>query len=463
MKKKILIIEDSKAMAQTIAAYIDNGQYNINFAYTGAEGMAAFEEFKPDAVLLDIRLPDMTGLDILKKLRERDWRGGVLIITGETSINTAVEAMQIGADDFVAKPLNPERLNISLKNVLEKKQLENIAQAYQKIAKTNFESFIGASPEMQTVYQILENAALSNAPVFITGESGTGKELAALAVHNLSKRSDRQMAVINCAAIPHNLLESEIFGHVKGAFTGATDTRIGIAERAHMSTLFLDELGEMPIDLQPKLLRFIQTGKFTPVGGSKEIEVNVRFISATNINPLDNIQTGNLREDLYYRLNVIPVHMPPLRQRGEDVCTLADFFLQKYASEEGREFRSISSDAQDLMLSHSWQGNVRELENVIRQAVVMNRGEIITFDMLASILARSNAGAANDKALAKGDNLINFTPSFVGAEDIRPMEEYERLIIERAIHVCGGNLSEAARCLKINPSTIYRKQQKWIE
>lgn len=458
MKHKIVIIEDDIAMAETLSEYLIPEGYDVSIAHNGEEGMQIIKRENASGLLLDLNLPDMHGFDILKAIKNTHPNCAVIVITGEASMNAAVEAMQLGAHDFVPKPASPERLKISMKNALERTKLTEIAQTYEKISRANFQKFVGKSPRMQTVYTVLENAAQSKASVFITGESGTGKELAAHAIHSLSARSERPIEILNCAAIPHNLLESEIFGHVKGAFTGATSDRKGAAFRADGGTLFLDELGEMPIALQAKLLRFIQSGSFSAVGDTRTQQVDVRFVCATNRDPLQAVKDGLLREDLYYRLNVIPVEIPPLRARGEDILLLARHFLEQSSAEENKSFTGFSSDVETLFSQYAWPGNVRELENTIRRIVVLNDGHIVELSMLNMLDPDKTPHPAGlpGAAYNAADQGRPLKP-----EDIKPLKVYEREMILAALEACKGNITEASKRLDINPATIHRKQKQW--
>lgn len=444
-----LIVEDTEAMAMIFAEYLSQQSYKTQIVSTGAAARLAIQQESPDVILLDIGLPDMDGLDLLKKLRDDGINCAIIITTGKASLNVAVKAMQAGADDFLAKPFNAERLHVTLDNALQKKHLERLVNTYKDINRISFSGFIGNSAEMQAVYQMIRSAAHSTAPVMITGESGTGKELTAQAIHNLSARKDKNMIALNCAAIPHDLLESEIFGHVKGGFTGAISDRDGAAKRANGGTLFLDELGEMPMALQSKLLRFAQTGAFMPVGGTQIIEADIRFICATNRDPLNAVRLGLLREDLYYRLSVVPINLPALRDRRDDIIMLAEYFLEKASQKEGKNFYALDEAAREALRTYNWPGNVRELENVIRNAVVMNDGEVISTEMLRFLRPSHNI---LKQATHEKSELIFNQPS-----DIRPLSEMEFEIIENAVKVCGGNITEAARRLSINPSTIHRK------
>lgn len=452
----VLIVEDTRSLAAIYEEYL-RPHYEIKTVGTGSQALHILNEYQPLAILLDLRLPDMNGLDILKTVRAQKNNSVIIVITGESSLDTAVEAMQLGADDFVAKPIDSDRLLITLSNALEKRKLQKIVNVLQETNRTHFCGFIGKSPEMQAIYRIIENAARSRASVMIMGESGTGKEVAAKAIHSLSERKEQPFVALNCAAIPHDLLESEIFGHMKGAFTGAVMDREGAAKRANGGTLFLDELTEMPIALQSKLLRFIQEGTFSSVGSSEIIKADIRFICASNRNPFEAIKHGHLREDLYYRLAVIPIELPPLRERGKDIILLAQHFLEKAAVQEEKFFTRLSPEAQDVLLVHRWLGNVRELENMIRHTVVMHSGEEITADMLA--IMRPSTPAPIVIPAEKPEN--TFFPQ--SPQEIRPMSQVERETIEKALLLCGGNITEAARRLELNPATIHRKLKIWDE
>lgn len=314
-------------------------------------------------------------------------------------------------------------------------------------SRGSFCEFIGVSPPMQAVYRALENAAQSRAPVMITGESGTGKELAARALHMLGPRRVHVFETLNCAAVPHNLLESELFGHVRGAFTGAFGNYTGAAARAHGGTLFLDEITEMPMDMQAKMLRFTQNGTFRPLGTGTETKTDARFICATNRPPMKAIKQGHLREDLYYRLNVISIHLPALRERGDDILRMANHFLLHMAQEEKKRFTALSPDAAAWLMSDPWPGNVRQLQNILRRAVVMYDGDVLTADML---------NGDTDAPLPRMQSAMPLLDQ--GKQSLRDME---RQMIERTIQACGGNISAAARGLGVNPSTLHRKLGKW--
>jgi two-component system repressor protein LuxO len=450
---RLLLVEDTLSLAALYREFLREERHAIDHAPTLAEARRMLDATPPDAVLLDLRLPDGDGLGLLAEIRARPAPPPVVVMTAHGSVATAVAAMRAGAADFLVKPFAAERLVVTLSNVLERAALRREVATLQAGApRGGFAGFIGAAPAMQAVYRIIENAAASRATVFVTGESGTGKELAAEAVHALSPRAAGPFVPLNCAAIPRDLIESEIFGHVRGAFTGAVADRPGAARAADGGTLFLDEICEMDLALQGKLLRFIQTGTFVPVGASRAVTTDVRFVCATNRDPLAEVQAGRFREDLYYRLHVVPVALPPLRERGEDVLLLAEAFLARFAAEEGKRFARFAPDAAALLRSHRWPGNVRELENAIRTAVVLHDGEAVTPAMLP-VTVHGGAAAAPSAAAAP-------RPADP-ARRIRPLAEVEREAIEAAIRLCAGNVPKAAAFLGVSPSTLYRKREAW--
>lgn len=468
---RILIIEDSPSLARTYEAQLKRDAAAIEIAEDGSAGERAMGAGRPDCILLDLNLPDANGMDILKAWRASGITTPVIVITANGSINIAIDAMREGATDFLVKPFGADRLVTTVKNAVEKAKLEKVVKALaQSEPKTQFAEFIGASLPMQAVYRVLESSAPSNAGVFITGETGTGKELAARAVHTSSARAGRAFIAVNCGAIPKDLIESELFGHVKGAFTGATADRAGAAELANGGTLFLDEIGEMPIDLQPKLLRFLQTGTYARVGDSRVRQTDIRIVAATNRDPWAAVRAGGLREDLYFRLNVIPVELPPLRDRGGDILALADAFLTRFAEDEGRAAASFSDDARQTLLNHHWPGNVRELENLVRRCVVLATEDVIQASDLsldpgtasASPVPATGSVESSPSAYASFSAALS-SPRSENGTGIEPLWRLEKRAIENAIALCHDNISEAAKQLEIAPSTIYRKREQWSE
>jgi two-component system repressor protein LuxO len=469
--KKILIVEDDKNMADLFCDFLADMDVEVECVISVMDTKDAIRKTQFDVILLDNTLPDGTGIELLEYFQNEQINTEVVMITGQGSLATAVKAMQLGARDFIIKPTTKQRLTCTLSNIIENRRLHEVIKTYEeKSDRKDFSNFVGASLPMQSVYQIIESAAVSKATVFITGESGTGKELCAEALHRNSPRRSKAFCAVNCGAIPRELMESEIFGHVKGAFTGANVDREGLAHKANGGTLFLDEICEMDIDLQTKLLRFIQTGTFQKVGGNKDEKVDVRFVCATNRDPLKEVQAGNFREDLYYRLHVLPISMPALRERGEDVMLIAQHFLEKCAQEEGKDFKAFDEDVRYHLLQYSWPGNVRQLQNVVWNIVVLNQGESITMKMLPSPLdtfSIDHAAAipmqqqSNVEMLLKPDSQINVGVFGDSKETIVSMDELEKLAIENALSVCDGNVSEAAHFLNVSSATLYRKKSQW--
>ena len=462
-RPKILLIEDTTSLARLYEQYLAKEDVDVVSVETGAEGLAELEKYIPAVVLLDIELPDMNGLEILKHIQRQHIPSSVVVITAHGSINTAVEAMRGGAYDFIVKPFNANRLHVTVKNALERQELSRIVETIKAGARSNYHQFIGSSLAMQAVYRIIDAAATSKATVFITGESGTGKELCAEAIHRQSDRAEAPFIALNCGAIPRDLMESEIFGHVKGAFTSAISDRDGAATLSDGGTLFLDEIGEMPSDLQTKLLRFIQTGSFQKVGGSKQEKVDVRFVCATNRDVTAAVENGSFREDLYYRLHVIPIAMPPLRERGGDVLEIARKLIKTYAHEERKGFHGFSRDVETILQNYKWPGNVRELQNVLRNIVVLNSGDIVRVGMLPAPLDMVLVTAPTGKLTAMAPLSLPPTKGDVkGPETVKKLWEVERDTIEDAIIFCDGNIPKAANLLGVAPSTIYRKRTAWI-
>jgi two-component system repressor protein LuxO len=460
-KPKVLIVEDSAPQARLYQQYLKAEIIDLSLASTGVAAQQFIQQSRPDLILLDCKLPDMDGLDILHWMKKEKISCSVIVITAHSSVDIAVDMMRNGADDFLEKPVSASRLKTSVKNQLEQARLQHLVDNYQStFERKHYHGFIGSSLPMQAVYRIIDAAAPSKATVFITGESGTGKEICAEAIHAQGLRSKQPFVAINCGAIPHDLMESEIFGHVKGAFTGAYEERKGAASQADGGSLFLDELCEMDLDLQTKLLRFVQTGTFKKVGSSKLEKVDVRFICATNRNPLEDVAAGRFREDLYYRLHVVPLHLPPLRERGNDILEIAHHFLTIYAKEEGKAFNVFSAEVKDLILrSYNWPGNVRQLQNVIHNIVVLNNDRVVKLAHLPPPLTTLlNDITINQCSPPKTQpEIINQSSS----TPIQPLADVERYTIENAIKICNGNIPKAAALLDVSPSTIYRKKQGW--
>ena len=463
----ILLVEDSPSQARLHSAYLQPLEVDVVIVETGAEARAALADRAFDLMLLDLRLPDIHGLDLFND-QALDCPP-TIVLTGEGSLRLAIDAMQSGAMDFQIKPVGADKLRESVERALERIKsvpAEDLVPAMEEQKQTaplaadkqGPTGFFGESPVMRNVFALIEAAAPSNASVFITGESGTGKELCARAIHNAGPRRNGPFVALNCAAIPRELMESEIFGHRKGSFTGAVENREGAASMANGGTLFLDELCEMDLELQSKLLRFIQTGSYRRVGDSNDRDTDIRFVCATNRDPMEEVKARRFREDLYYRLYVVPIDMPPLRTRGSDIRSLAERFLRDFAKIEGKAFEAFSQEAMARIQSYGWPGNVRELENVIRRTVVLNDGKEVSHDILPPQLHTANTATEQKQQPGRETDVAINTPEIF----LRPLEEIEMIAITNAIDHFNGNITEAARTLDISTSTIYRKRQNWI-
>ena len=456
-KPRLLLVEDTPSILRLYHEVLKKLDVELLDAETGARALEILDDVVPEIVLLDVELPDVNGIEILRRIRARNLPSAVIVVTAHGSVKVAVEAMREGAYDFIIKPFPPDRLTVTVRNALERRQLQTLAAAAEIAKEGKFCGLLGASLPMRAVYNVIESAASSRATVFITGESGTGKELCAQAIHELSPRRKGPFVAVNCGAIPRELMESEMFGHVKGAFTGAVGNREGAVSRAQGGTLFLDEICEMEVALQVKLLRVIQSGEFQKVGGNDIEHADMRYVCATNRDPWGEVRAGRFREDLYYRLHVVPCAMPPLRARDDDVLLLARHFLALYAEEEGKAFTDFDEAAQRALSRYPWPGNIRELQNVLRNAVLFNQGRVITETMLSRLdphaAPRAVAPSAPIAALAT-------MPRIAGAA-VKPLWLVEKEAIEEAIALCHGNIPRAAALLEINPSTIYRRKAEW--
>jgi DNA-binding NtrC family response regulator len=475
----IVLIEDSSDVARCYSEFLKGEFGDIISLSSGVQAIGFFESTEsPAIVLLDLRLKDVDGVVLLKHIRRASPGSAIITINNQGAFDVSREVIQLGAADYLEKPFTRDRICLTVRNALNALLLYRKANPY----KHGYYGFIGSCPAMQRVYKTIELAAASDASVFITGENGTGKDICAMAIHSLSRRNTKDCVILNCAAIPENLIESEIFGHVKGSFTGANVNREGAASRAHQSTLFLDEIGDMNVTLQSKLLRFVQTGQFNVVGSSLSAHADIRFICATNKNPLDEIKNKSFREDLYYRLNVIPIHLPPLRERGNDIIEIAEHHLKIFSKQEGKSFRTLSSKVKNIFLNYDWPGNIRQLLNVVRNVVVLHEGVTVEAHMLPSpfnshsvplsVVAGAGAGAGivPETSITCADVLtataqqprrrqffdLSIAPDT--PDSIIPLWKLELLAIDHALQLCDGNVTHAAKCLEINPSTIHRKR-----
>ena len=459
----LLLVEDTASLQVVYRSVLEAAGYRVEVAPDGTSGLTAFRRLRPAAVLLDIMLPDRDGLTVMQEMLEEQPDARIIVITSNGSINKAVEAMRGGAQDFLVKPFDEARFLAAVRNALRSDQPAS-APAPATLAKpapAGFRGLLGSSPAIRQVEDRVRSVARSMASVFITGESGTGKELCAQAIHDLSPRARGPFIVLNCGAIPADLMESEVFGHIRGAFPGAVNDKAGAAVVADGGTLFLDEICEMDLALQPKILRFLQTSSVTPVGAARPRRVDVRIICATNRDPTDAVRRGILREDLYYRLHVVPIRMPALRDRGDDVIGIAEAALASYAVEEGRRFTGLTDEVRKLFLGLPWPGNVRQVLNVMRNVVVLHDGELVTAEMLPDDLMVPQqappppmAAAAPVSEAAHSDELAELLAG-------RTLAQIERLAVEAAISRHSGSLPRAARELGVAASTLYRKREGW--
>jgi DNA-binding NtrC family response regulator len=480
MVARVLIVDDDPVQRRLLDNMVRKFGHEPVLAESGDQAIAQLTgPERCDCVVLDLVMPDLDGLGVLARLRERGINVPVIVQTAHGGIDNVVSAMRAGALDFVVKPVGAERLQVSLRNALDKGALEDeIARIKRSQSGTlTFKDIVTRSPNMLAVLRTAEKAAASAIPVLIEGESGVGKELIARAIHGQSERRAKPFIAVNCGAMPENLVESILFGHEKGAFTGATEKHSGKFVEASGGTLFLDEVGELPPAAQVKLLRAIQEGEVEPVGGRKPVKVDVRLISATNRNLIADVKGGRFREDLFYRLHVFPITVPPLRERADDIPDLVRHFLTRIAAEEGKRIRTISGDALELLVRHRWPGNVRQLENAVFRAVVLAESDGIganEFPQIAAQLANQGEPPAQAAVSAMVDvsPLLDIgpgaapasAPSIQGAltmldarGDVRPLEDIEAEAIRFAIAHYRGQMSEVARRLRIGRSTLYRK------
>ncbi|PKP74747.1 MAG: sigma-54-dependent Fis family transcriptional regulator [Alphaproteobacteria bacterium HGW-Alphaproteobacteria-6] len=454
----LLLVEDTPSLQLVYESVLRSAGHKVKSEGTAAAGLATFKALAPPVVLLDLMLPDRDGLDLMRDFLALRPETAVIVITANGSINKAVAAMRAGAHEFLVKPFDEQRFLNAIANALASVGNAPAPPATEPDPVAPPGDFIGTSAPMRDVYARIRSVARSMATVFITGESGTGKELCAQAVHDFSNRARGPFVPLNCGAIPSELLESEVFGHVKGSFTGAISDKPGAAASADGGTLFLDEICELDLNLQTKLLRFLQTSTIQPVGAARARKVNVRIVCATNRDPMAAVRRGQFREDLYYRLHVVPIHMPPLRARGDDVVTIAEAALARFSLEEDRRFQTIDPEVRTLFRALDWPGNVRQLLNVMRRVVVLNDGPVVTRAMLPieihHELERGPATPGPDPdprpARAAIDGLVGHT-----------MAEIERLAVEATIARHGGSVPKAARILDVAPSTLYRKIEAW--
>jgi two-component system response regulator AtoC len=448
--KRVLVVDDERKMRRVLQMLLEQMGLESTPAESGEEALACFQREKFDLVLTDLRMPGMGGMAWFKELRALDAEVPVIVLTAYGTVATAVEAMKHGAFDFILKPFDVDAVEVVIRHALEltRYRTENRYLRERYDTPVAFENLVGTSPAMQTIFELVRRVAPTKSAVLITGETGTGKELVARAIHNRSPREGKLFVPLNCAAIPADLLESELFGHTRGAFTGAQSARTGKFEIADGGTLFLDEIGDMPYPLQAKLLRVLQEGIVEPVGSNRRVAVDVRVVSSTNRDLAAGMQAGTFREDLYYRLNVFHLHVPPLRERREDVRPLFESCLRRFASELGKNDLHLAPDACAVLEAYDWPGNVRELQNLVERAVVLSTGSEIDGRFLSSLLPTTAAPSPSEPVLDEG--------GLDGA-----VTQLERKLILRALAESGDNKAEAARRLGVSERTLWYKLKKY--
>ncbi len=447
MSRRLLVVDDESGVRAALRQLLEFEGYEVREASSGAEGLATYEAWKPELVFMDVKMTGMDGLETLKRLRGRDPAAIVVMISGHATIQNAVEATQLGAYDILEKPLDTDRILVTLRNAIGRIELAQENQRLKATIESRYE-MVGRSAAIRAVIEKIDRVAQTTARVLITGENGTGKELVARAIHRQSPRSAKRFVEVNCAAIPGELIESELFGHMKGSFTGAVADRAGKFEQADGGTLFLDEIGDMSLAAQAKVLRVLQDGEVTRIGGQKPTRVDVRVLAATNKTLEDEIAAGRFREDLYYRLNVVPIHVPALRERREDIPQLIVHFLQQFTTLDGAPSRGMEQAAAERLVHHEWPGNVRELRNTIERLLILSSGPSITAaDAERLVGARTGASGG------------------IGAlEQCKTYEEFkdaaEKLFLQARLREHEWNVAETARAIDMPRSNLYNKIER---
>ena len=446
--RRILVVDDERGIRAALGQLLEYEGYEVRTAENAPDGIATYTQFRPHLVFLDVKLPGMDGLEALRRLREQDPRATVVMISGHATIQTAVEATQLGAYDILEKPLDTDRILVLLRNALAHLELSEENARLRQHIDSRFE-MVGQSFSLRALQERIAKVAGTPARVLISGENGTGKELVARAIHRESPRRDRPFVEVNCAAIPQELIESELFGHMRGSFTGAVTDRAGKFEQADRGTIFLDEIGDMSLAAQAKVLRVLQDNVVTRIGGSKPIQVDVRVLAATNKTLEEEIAAGRFREDLYYRLNVVPLHVPPLRERKDDIPLLVIYFLQQLAEREGAPARGITDEAIQRLQTLDWAGNVRELRNTVERLLILSSGPAITATDVDRLVGRRPEDVAGLGALV----------------ECRTFEEFktaaERAYLLAKLRAFDWNVSETARALEMPRSNLYKKIERY--
>ncbi|WP_270374338.1 sigma-54-dependent transcriptional regulator [Marinicauda sp. Alg238-R41] len=476
MAKTVLVVDDDPTQRRLIQAVLEKQGHHPEMAESGEAAVDRVKRGGIDVVLLDLVMPGMDGMETLEVLKAREPDLPVIVLTAHGGIETVVKAMRGGACDFFVKPASPERIAVSIRNAFK---VRDLTGEVTRLKKTNsgqlgFKDMVADAPAMRQVVRLGERAAKSNIPILVTGQSGVGKELVARSIMAASDRAGRPFVAVNCGAIPENLVESVLFGHEKGAFTGAVAKHLGKFQEADGGTLFLDEIGELPLDMQVKLLRALQEGEVDPVGGKRPVKVDVRIISATNRDLAEQVKSGEFREDLFYRLNVFPIEVPSLRERTEDIPALVRHFIARFNAQEGKAVLDASSETMDMLSNYEWKGNVRQLENAIFRAVVLSDGDYLTpadFPQISGMAPTLNKtpAAVTGEAAAVPDAPAEIETDedelsvniFDDGGHVRPLEMIERDLIAFAIETYSGRMAEVARRLGVGRSTLYRKVREY--
>ena len=444
MTRRVLVVDDDPGVAAGLEALLESLDWEVRRAETAKQAYVEFAAFSPDAVLLDVQLPDASGIEVLQQLKAYSEATPVIMMSGAGTIDRVVESMKIGAETFLAKPFDADALTIVLEQVAKSVATQReLAASHRRDAAADGQRFLGISPAAETLNRLLEQVSQATAPVLLEGESGTGKGVLARLIHNRSARTKAPFVDLNCAGLSKELLESELFGHEKGAFTGASTTKQGLFEVASAGTLFLDEIGEMEISIQARLLKALEDRKFRRVGGVRDLQADFRLVAATNRTLKDEVAAGTFRKDLYYRLNVVTIRVPPLRERADVIPLLAQELTARLATEIGRRAPRISDRTMRKLTDYPWPGNVRELRNVLERAMLVSNGnEIRTEDLF----------------LDESHGQVNSTSMFPQREwEVRPLEELTTAYVRACVEAVGGNMRKAARLLQISPSTLYAK------